>query len=235
MSCINTILETIQFLVLFIYYYFEAFILLFFPTHKNVAGEIVLITGAANGIGREIAIHFAPLGVKLVLWDIDEEGNKETIRLAKINGAKEMYAYRCDCSNRKEVYETADLVRQEVGDVTILVNDAAVPSVKYFIDTPNLDLERTMDVNIMAHFWTCKAFLPAMIARNHGHLISISSGAGLVGVTKVSDYSASKFAVVGFLESIAFELQATGKKGVKTTIVFLSYVKTQFTGRLKIK
>uniref|UniRef100_A0A7M4FDR3 Short chain dehydrogenase/reductase family 16C member 5 n=1 Tax=Crocodylus porosus TaxID=8502 RepID=A0A7M4FDR3_CROPO len=179
MSCINTILETMQFLVLFIYYYFEAFVMIFFPTHKNVAGEIVLITGAANGIGREIAIHFAPLGVKLVLWDIDEEGNKETIRLAKINGAKEVYAYRCDCSNRKEVYKTADL--------------------------------------------TCKAFLPAMIARNHGHLVSISSAAGL---------AVNFLWAVGFAESIDVEMRGLKKPGIKTTIVCPYFINTGMSPRI---
>lgn len=70
----------------------------------------MLITGAANGIGRQIALHFAPLEATLVLWDIDEEGNRETVRLARENGAKQVFAYYCDCSNREEVYEQAEKV-----------------------------------------------------------------------------------------------------------------------------
>ncbi|XP_014379557.1 epidermal retinol dehydrogenase 2-like [Alligator sinensis] len=200
----------------------------------NMVFSVLNEMRVANGTGRDIALNFAPLGATLVLWDIDEERNKETTYLARGNGAKEAYAYRCDCSNREGIYRMAAQVRQEVGDVTILVNDAAVASRKYFIDTQDLDIERTMDVNIMAHFWTCKDFLPAMIACNHGHLVSISSGAGLAGVSRMSDYAASKFAIVGLLETIAFELQATGNKGVKTTVVFLSVTKTQLSAGIKV-
>lgn len=71
----------------------------------------MLITGSADGVGRQIALNFAPLGATLVLWDIDDEGNKETCRLAQKNGAKRVFAYHCDCSNREEVYEQADKVR----------------------------------------------------------------------------------------------------------------------------
>uniref|UniRef100_A0A7M4FGC4 Short chain dehydrogenase/reductase family 16C member 5 n=1 Tax=Crocodylus porosus TaxID=8502 RepID=A0A7M4FGC4_CROPO len=232
MSCINTILETMQFLVLFIYYYFEAFVMIFFPTHKNVAGEIVLITGAANGIGREIAIHFAPLGVKLVLWDIDEEGNKETIRLAKINGAKEVYAYRCDCSNRKEVYKTADLVKKEVGDVSILINNAGIVTGNKFLDCPDSLVEKSMEVNTMAHFWTYKAFLPAMIASNHGHLVSIANSTGLHGT---SGLAVNFLWAVGFAESIDVEMRGLKKPGIKTTIVCPYFINTGMFDGIKTK
>ncbi|XP_067409964.1 epidermal retinol dehydrogenase 2 isoform X3 [Emydura macquarii macquarii] len=235
MCKLNSILETLEFLILLGYYYFEAFILFICPPcKKNVAGEIVLITGAANGIGRQIALNFARLGATLVFWDIDEEGNKETTKLAKENGAKGVYAYKCDCSNREEVYRVADQVRKEVGDVNILVNDAGIANVKTFLDLPDADMEKTLRVNIMAQFWTCKAFLPAMIACNRGHLVSISSGTGLLGANKLTDYSASKFAIIGFLESLAFELQAAGKKGIKTTIVCPSFVNTELSVGVRV-
>ncbi|XP_039381171.1 short-chain dehydrogenase/reductase family 16C member 6-like isoform X2 [Mauremys reevesii] len=235
MCKLSSISETLKFLILLGYYYFEAFILFICPPcKKNVAGEIVLITGAANGIGRQIALNFARLGATLVFWDIDEEGNKETIKLAKENGAKGVYAYKCDCSNREEVYRVADQVRKEVGDVNILVNDAGIANVKTFLDLPDADMEKTIRVNIMAQFWTCKAFLPAMIACNRGHLVSISSGTGLIGANKLTDYSASKFAIIGFLESLAFELQAAGKKGIKTTIVCPSFVNTELSRGIRV-
>uniref|UniRef100_A0A8D0DV89 Uncharacterized protein n=1 Tax=Salvator merianae TaxID=96440 RepID=A0A8D0DV89_SALMN len=74
--------------------------------------RILLVTGSANGIGREIVLNFAPLGAILVLWDIDEEGNKETAELAKKSGAQAVYTYRCDVSNREEVYAVAKQVRK---------------------------------------------------------------------------------------------------------------------------
>ncbi|XP_063318094.1 epidermal retinol dehydrogenase 2-like isoform X1 [Pelmatolapia mariae] len=223
----NFFLETIKVLLLSIWYNVESFIYLFVPMKKkNIAGEVVLITGAGSGIGRLMAQEFAAHSTVLVLWDINQEGMKETARLAKSNGASRVHYYICDCSDKNEVYRVADQVKREVGDVSILVNNAGIVTGKKFMDAPDSLIEKTMDVNIMAHFWTYKAFLPAMIANNHGHLVSIASSAGLIGVNGLADYCASKFAAVGFAESVGLELLATGKDGVKTTIVCPYFINT---------
>ncbi|KAM4624156.1 epidermal retinol dehydrogenase 2-like [Polymixia lowei] len=223
----NFFLETLQVLLLSLWYNLEAFVHIFIPTkRKNVAGELVLITGAGSGIGRLMAQEFAALGTVLVLWDINQEGMKETARLAKERGATRVYYYVCDCSDKAEVYRVADQVKREVGDVSILVNNAGIVTGKKFMDAPDSLIEKTMEVNTMAHFWTYKAFLPAMIANNHGHLVSIASSAGLIGVNGLADYCASKFAAVGFAESVGLELLATGKDGVKTTIVCPYFINT---------
>ncbi|XP_053739122.1 epidermal retinol dehydrogenase 2-like [Synchiropus splendidus] len=223
----NFILETIKVLLLSLWYNLESFIYLFVPMKKkNVVGEIVLITGAGGGIGRLMAQEFAALGTVLVLWDINQEGMKETARLAKQCGASRIHYYLCDCSDKNEVYRVADQVKREVGDVSILVNNAGIVTGKKFMDAPDSLIEKTMEVNSMAHFWTYKAFLPAMIANNHGHLVSIASSAGLIGVNGLADYCASKFAAVGFAESVSLELLATGKDGIKTTIVCPYFINT---------
>ncbi|NXA37156.1 RDHE2 dehydrogenase, partial [Eudromia elegans] len=196
------------------------------PCKKKLAGEIVLITGSAKGIGRQIALKFAALGTTLVLWDIDEEGNKETSALAQEKGAKRVFVYKCDCSKREEVYEQAEKVRKEVGDVSILVNNAGILTGKTFSEMSGAEFEKTIRVNFLAQAWTCKAFLPAMMACNHGHLVNMSSATALFGSYKTSDYSASKFAIVGMMESIDDELYRAGKDGIKTTIVCPSFVNT---------
>ncbi|XP_048364508.1 epidermal retinol dehydrogenase 2-like [Sphaerodactylus townsendi] len=230
MTTISSFFETLRCIVLLIYYYFEAFIKKFCcASKKKIAREIVLITGSAHGIGKQIALNCASLGAILVLWDIDEECNKETALLAKRNGALAVYTYKCDCRKREEVYAVADQVKKEVGDVNILINNAGILIGKNFLDIPDYEMDETLDVNFKAHFWTCKAFLPAMIASNHGHLVSITSQAGMIGANKLSDYSASKAAIIEFLESVAFELQAAGKKGIKTTIVCPYYVHTRLS------
>ncbi|XP_012629555.1 short-chain dehydrogenase/reductase family 16C member 6-like [Microcebus murinus] len=223
----NMIVDTFVFLGKFLYYLLESFAYKIIPKRKkNVAGEIVLITGAGGGLGRLLATHFASLGATLVLWDINQEGNMETCRLAKEEGAVGVFAYTCDCSNRQEVYRVADQVGKEVGDVTILINNAGVVSAKLLLDTPDHMVERSFLVNAISHFWTYKAFLPAMIKANHGHLVCISSLAGLAGISRLSDYSASKFAAFGFAESLFFELNALKKSEVKTTIVCPYFIKT---------
>ncbi|KAK3087140.1 hypothetical protein FSP39_002222 [Pinctada imbricata] len=197
------------------------------PPRKSVEGEIVLVTGAGSGIGQRISMEFAKLGAILVLWDIDEEKNKKTMELIRghSEGVK-CYPYRCDVGNREEVYQTAKRVKGDVGDVGILVNNAGVVSGKKLIHTPDHLIQHTINVNLMAHFWTVKCFLPTMLRKNHGHIVNISSSTGLVGLNKLTDYSTSKFGVVGFTEVLTYEIFFSGNSGVHTTLVCPSFVKT---------
>ncbi|XP_060789066.1 epidermal retinol dehydrogenase 2 isoform X2 [Neoarius graeffei] len=216
----NFFLETLKVLGLLVVYSLEAFLRLFVPVRrKSVEGELVLMTGAGAGLGRSMALEFARLGARLVLWDIDETGNLETARLIKETHGARAHTYTCDCSSREEV-------KREVGDITILVNNAGIVTGKKFLQSPDSLIEKTMEVNSMAHFWTYKAFLPAMIAANHGHVVSLASSAGLIGVSGLADYCASKFAAVGFAEAIALEMVALGCDGVKTTIVCPFFINT---------
>ncbi|NWU98433.1 RDHE2 dehydrogenase, partial [Upupa epops] len=232
----NFFLETLKVIGLFFYYLLESLVFLIVPKRKkNVNGEIVLITGAGSGIGRLLSLKFASLGATVVLWDINQEGLKETSKLARENGASRVHSYICDCSKRQDIYRVADQVKKEVGDVNILINNAGIVIGKKFMDSPDPLVEKTMEVNTMAHFWTCKAFLPAMIASNRGHLVSIASGAALIGVSGLSDYCASKFAALGFAESIDFEMKSLRKAGIKTTIVCPYFINTGMFDGCKTK
>ncbi|XP_027416422.1 short-chain dehydrogenase/reductase family 16C member 6 [Bos indicus x Bos taurus] len=223
----NVLLDTSIFLGKFLYYFLESLYYKIIPKKKkDVTGEIVLITGAASGLGRLLAIKFASLGAILVLWDINEEGNMETCRMIKEERDAKVFAYTCDCSNRQDVYRVADQVKKEVGNVTILINNAGVVTGREFLKTPDHMVERSFLVNVMSHFWTYKAFLPAMLEANHGHLVCISSFAGIVGINGLSDYCASKFAAYGFAESLHFELKLLQKSKINTTIVCPYFIKT---------
>ncbi|XP_011852970.1 PREDICTED: epidermal retinol dehydrogenase 2 isoform X1 [Mandrillus leucophaeus] len=205
----------------------EAVIFALLPKQqKNVAGEIVLITGAGSGLGRLLALQFARRGSVLVLWDVNKEGNEETCKMAQEAGVTRVHAYTCDCSQKEEVYRVADQVKKEVGDVSILINNAGIVTGKNFLDCPDELMEKSFDVNFKAHLWTYKAFLPAMIANDHGHLVCISSSAGLVGVNGLADYCASKFAAFGLAESVFVETFVQNQKGIKTTIVCPFFIKT---------
>lgn len=107
----NVMVDTAIFLGKFLYYFLESVAFKIIPkSKKDVAGEIVLITGAGSGLGRLLAIHFARAGAILVLWDINQESNMETCKLAKEKGGVKVFAYKCDCSNRQEIYRVADQV-----------------------------------------------------------------------------------------------------------------------------
>lgn len=191
----------------------------------TIAGSNVLITGGASGIGRQVALKAAAAGARVVLWDIDEERlasvRDELLRVTRSPAR----AYRCDVSDRRSVYAVADRVRSEVGAVNVLVNNAGVVSGRPFLECSDAQIERTIAVNTLAHFWTCKAFLPDMVRAGTGHVVTIASAAGVVGVARMADYSASKWAAVGFDEALRMELRQLAP-GVKTTVVCPYFVDT---------
>mmetsp|Transcript_26648 Transcript_26648/g.39586 ORF Transcript_26648/g.39586 Transcript_26648/m.39586 type:complete len:307 (+) Transcript_26648:51-971(+) len=194
---------------------------------KSLQGEICLITGGGSGIGRGIAIELAKLGAIVVLWDINIQGAEDTAAMIRRTGGHAA-TYKVDVTNKDEVYAVADRVRSEVGEVTVLINNAGIVSGKKIFDPENNDayMVKTMEVNTISHFWTVKAFLPSMIERNHGHLVTVASSAGMIGVNGLADYCASKFGAIGFHESVAAELHTMKKFGVKTTLVNPFFINT---------
>ncbi|XP_004390207.1 estradiol 17-beta-dehydrogenase 11, partial [Trichechus manatus latirostris] len=165
-------------LPLLIIFILESFVKLFIPKkRKSVAGEIVLITGAGHGIGRVTAYEFAKLKSKLVLWDINKHGIEETAAECRRLGAK-THAFVVDCSNREEIHNAAKKVKAEIGDVSILVNNAGAVYTADLMSTQEPQIEKTFEVNVLAHFWTTKAFLPAMMKNNHGHIVMVASMGG---------------------------------------------------------
>ena len=184
---------------------------------KSVKDEYVLITGSGNGIGRLLAIEFAKLGANIILWDIDEINNYETKKLLSDFNIKS-YVYTIDLSKREQIYETAEKVLKEVGKIDILINNAGIVSGKKLFECPDVLMEKTMAVNAHALFYTSKAFLPNMIEANHGHIVTVASMAGYAGVNGLVDYTASKYAAVGFSEALRSELITLGKNIPVTTI-----------------
>ena len=172
-------------------------------------------------------MQLSKIGATVVLWDINTKGVEETAALIRHAGGNAV-CYKVDVTNRDAVYAVADCVRREVGDVTILVNNAGIVSGKRIFDPENNDdyMVKTIQVNTISHFWTVKAFLPHMIELNHGHLVTIASSAGMVGVNGLADYCASKFGAIGFHESVAAELHNLKKFGVKTTVVNPYFIDT---------
>jgi len=211
-----------------------AFAKLIYPGKpKDVSEDIVLITGAGAGIGRIIALSFGKLGSVVVCCDIDSAGNQQTVEDIKELGGK-AFGYVFDCSDREAVYENAKKIKKNVGNVTILVNNAGMITGKKFMDVPDELAQKTVELNTIAHFWTAKTFLPAMLENNHGHIVSIASCAGLSGTCGLSDYCASKFGAVGFLESLHMEFKAM-KKSVYTTVVCPYFTNTELATGVQIR
>ncbi len=192
---------------------------------SEVNGKVALVTGGAMGMGRAVAERLARDGAKVVLWDLNEDTLKSTKDEMKKTGA-DVHTYVLDVTDRAKVYETAAKVKQDVGVVDIVVNNAGVVSGGLFWEVPDEKLFKTIDVNLNAIMWCTKAFLPDMIKKSSGHLVQIASAAGLLGVPGLTAYCASKHAVIGFSDTLRLELKKMKIKGIRITIVCPSFVQT---------
>ncbi|KAJ2945691.1 hypothetical protein O0L34_g529 [Tuta absoluta] len=221
--------DTVLFLVLSIYYILESMFWTLVPNAirpmKSLNGEVVLVTGGAGGVGRQLALKLARLGAKVVVWDISKEGLQKTSEDVIAEGYS-IASYVVDLANRNAVYAAAEKVKKEVGKVDILINNAGTVFGETLLDLSDSAIETTYKVNILSHYWTVRAFLPAMIESKKGHIVTVGSVAGLLGTYRCTDYSATKFATVGFHESLFTELKAHGHHNIHATLVCPYYINT---------
>jgi len=192
---------------------------------KNISGKVVAITGAALGMGRLTADKFAADGAKLALLDIKQDQLDQAVNEINNKGGSAK-GYICDVSNRAQVYEVFKQIANDLGPVDVLFNNAGVVFGGPLCEVDDDKLEKTIQINLIAHMWTMKAVLPNMMARNDGHIINFASAAGLVGVPNLVAYCASKSGVIGMTESLRQEVIESGRTGIKFTVIEPSYVAT---------
>jgi NAD(P)-dependent dehydrogenase (short-subunit alcohol dehydrogenase family) len=195
---------------------------------KSLTGQVVLVVGAGHGVGRELAMQFARLGAKVVCWDLNQEENGSTVDDIRTLGHS-AYGYQCDVSQRAEVFKVATQVRQEIGNVSVIVNNATIKPSHPFLSHNVMEIQRNIAVNLLSHFWTIYEFLPHMLATKRGHIIAISSfSSNFLGVPNLVPYCASQSGVKGLMKSLRNEINAGNRKsGVKFTTVHLGAVQTK--------
>ena len=237
-SLLTSPVAVVQLLVIILkipYYAARVLVGYFLPSllSKDVSDDNVLITGGGGGLGTLMAIKFAKLGAKSVaLLDINQEALEKT--KARVEEAArdagtstKVHVLAADLSQESTTKKAMEDIQDLVGGpITILINNAGIVTGKKVVESPVKLMKLTMAVNIEAHFWTVKAVLPSMMAANRGHIVTIASSAGIIGVPGLGDYCASKHAAVGFDESIRLELQNLGCSGVQTTCVCPFFIKT---------
>ncbi|BDZ47490.1 hypothetical protein GCM10025866_33990 [Naasia aerilata] len=128
-------------------------------------------------------------------------------------------------ADRDQVREAAAATLAAVDRVDVLVNNAGVVTGKPLLEASEDQIQRTFDVNVLALYWVTRAFLPGMLTRRRGTVVTVASAAGLIGVARQTDYAASKHAAVGFDESLRAELRGSGR-GVRTLVVCPYYIDT---------
>jgi all-trans-retinol dehydrogenase (NAD+) len=191
----------------------------------QIAGRHVLVTGGASGIGRRVALRMAAQGGRVTVWDLRRDALDAVVAELGKAGSEPAHGFVCDVSRRDEVYRVAAETAAAAGPVDVLVNNAGVVSGRPLLELPDEKIEATFAVNVLGLFWTTKAFLPAMVERGRGHLVTLASASSLVGVARLSDYAASKWAAMGFDESLRAELRAAAP-ALRTTVVCPYYVDT---------
>lgn len=175
---------------------------------REVAGDVALVTGAGHGMGRQLALRLASLGCLVVCIDRDGDTNKTTVSDIQEAGGI-AWAFQCDVSKSEEVAKMARQVREEVGDVNILVNNAGIMVIKQLLQHSDSEVQDTMDVNLLGQIWVLREFLPAMIKMDRGSIIFMCGLPGHAGAPYMIPYSASKFAVRGLMEALYVELRQT--------------------------
>ena len=196
---------------------------------KVLKGEHVFLTGAGSGIGRLMAIKLGQQGCKLSLSDINMAGIEETKSILLKNGVpiENICIFICDVSLKQSITDAASIARAAFGTVTMLINNAGIVSGKTTLELTEPMVKKTFDVNTISHLWTIKEFLPEMIAKKKGHIVSIASMAGLVSMPMLGDYCASKFGAVAIDEAVRLELKKNGHYGyIKTTCICPYFINT---------
>lgn len=191
----------------------------------SLAGKRVIITGAGSGIGELMAKEAAAKGASaVVIWDFNAESGQRVVQEISEQGGNALF-WQVDVRSGEAVSQAAKEVEAQIGGVDVLINNAGVVTGKSILEISEADFQRTFDVNVFALYRTTQAFLPGMLARNRGLIVTVASAAGIVGVARQTDYSASKHAAVGFSESLRAELRHCGSN-VSTLTVMPFYINT---------
>jgi NAD(P)-dependent dehydrogenase (short-subunit alcohol dehydrogenase family) len=189
---------------------------------KDLRGKVVLITGAARGMGKLHAANFAREGSVVVLTDVDEAELDKTVEGLKSQGYQ-AHAYKLDVSDRDACFALAEKVKSEVGPIDVLVNNAGITECVPVLDQSESALRRMTDVNYLSQVWMMQAVVPDMVRRRSGHVVNVASIAGKVGTAMMGGYCATKHAVIGITDAIRQELRGSG---VQFTLIEPGYVST---------
>src|SRR4051794_4225529 len=196
---------------------------------KSVAGKTVLVTGAAMGLGKLFATRAVEENAAaVVLWDLNESALKDTAAELEALGSSRIHTDVVDVSSADTVAEAAQRTRDAVGDVHVLINNAGIVRGNgYFWENTVRDMQSTVAINSVAPMLVAREFLPAMVTSDQEcRLVTLASSAGLTAVPRLAAYCASKWAAIGWSDSVRLELEQAGHKHVRMTTVCPTYINT---------
>ncbi|SOC07984.1 3-oxoacyl-[acyl-carrier-protein] reductase [Pseudobutyrivibrio ruminis] len=191
--------------------------------------SVALVTGGSRGIGRVIAENLAKSGINIAIcYSGNENAAQETIESCKKHGVQAMYI-KADVSNADDVSEMFNQIKELMGPVEILVNNAGITRDGLLLRMSEADYDAVLDTNLKGTFLCTKAAIKDMMKARNGRIINITSIVGVQGNAGQANYSASKAGVIGFTKSVAREY---GSKGVTVNAVAPGFIQTAMTDQL---
>uniref|UniRef100_A0A8D8PN33 17-beta-hydroxysteroid dehydrogenase 13 n=2 Tax=Cacopsylla melanoneura TaxID=428564 RepID=A0A8D8PN33_9HEMI len=185
---------------------------------KRLNTERILVIGTGRGLGRELALQLSCHGAEVICWDVDEKSNQATVNETRhFNGRA--IAFTCDVTNRADVRRVAERTRQEVGEVTMVIQCCGLSSPHALLNRSLQKVKQTFELSVLSHFWLLDEFLPPMLSSGRGHWVTLSSVAGLTGQPHHTSMAASQFAVQGLSEALA--QQYWKKPNIHVTLVHI--------------
>jgi short-subunit dehydrogenase len=196
---------------------------------KGLHGRVAIITGASSGIGRETALAFARAGVQTALAARREDKLEEVAQTINALGG-ETLVVPTDISQPAQVQHLVQATLDRFGRIDVLVNNAGFGLLASVEETSIEDMQRIMEVNFMGAFYAMKAVLPVMRQQGRGHIINVASIVGKRAVPYSGAYCATKFALVGFSETLRIELAGSG---IDVSVVCPIWTETEFFDTMK--
>ncbi len=192
----------------------------------ELAGHGAIVTGAARGIGLEIAIEFAEGGARVAVIDLDK---KRATRVADQLPGRGHIGLACNVADSSQVRETVREVEEELGGVTILVNNAGITRDNILLRLKDQDWDEVIEVNLKGTFNMTRSVIRGMMKRRDGVILNISSVVGLSGNAGQANYAASKAGIIGLTKSVARELAS---RGIRCNAIAPGFVETDMTSAL---
>jgi NAD(P)-dependent dehydrogenase (short-subunit alcohol dehydrogenase family) len=189
----------------------------------RLQGKVAVVTGAAQGIGRQIALTYAREGARVVVGDVKDEGGETTVEEITTAGGSAIYRL-CDVSSPEHVQSLIEAATSNFGRLDVLVNNAAAWKGGTVVDMPVADWELGRGTILDAAFYTCKYAIPAMIAAGGGSIISISSVHGLLAARRSAAYEAAKGGLILLMKQVACDF---GPQGIRANCICPGLIATE--------
>ncbi len=198
-------------------------------TSSDTRRKRAVVTGAASGLGRCIAVALGRKGFELLVSDIDEKEAAVTLTMVRQAGGIG-HAWRCDVTKAEEVQAMADHVFETWGGLDLLVNNAGVAAAGLVGDMPVDDWHWLMAINLWGMIYGCHAFIPGMKKAGYGHIMNVASAAGIVSLPEMACYNVSKAGVISLSETLRGELAG---HGIGVTVVCPSFFNTNLLHEMR--